>query len=149
MAELQDLINAFSETSGNIVNSIEMDTVTKVLYPNGTEEEPGTIGLNSNMIVENPFPNNYIYVIPQVKVIIDEETGEHVWYEPGWSGWTANTGYGLTAGLRLPTNDICVQAGNNGVASEARITGCGYEASATLAIAPFRLVVTRLGKRLP
>lgn len=44
---------------------------TTIIYPNGTPEKPAFLTTNMTVVVENPYPNNYIQVMLQVRDLRD------------------------------------------------------------------------------
>ncbi|AKJ42818.1 hypothetical protein [Pragia fontium] len=104
-----------------------------VLYPQGTKDNPMIIGLNTRVIVDNPFPGHCVICMVEVKF-------KDKWGAPGFI--YSSGGHG-TAAYQYDDDKIIVQSGNIQVLNKPYNTGSPH-AIADLTSAPFRVKVWKV-----
>lgn len=108
------------------------------IYPNGgTAEQPANVTLNNRFVMDNPFPNQPVITIAEIR------WGE-VWGECGW--FYSNGGYGIKATHMIETDQIIVQTGGIAVGwqmSNASGTPFGTTTPAVIQNVPCRIKVWR------
>jgi len=138
----QLILSCQADGSGDIWKGSFGKPETVVLYPGGTDSSPGIISRRQRIVVPNPWPGHFVHVEAQVR-------HNSLWGSTEW--WSDHE---LSAGTRanqlLPTGNIIVQTGHAYVlmygSSSQNWSGSPIDPSAGLTSAPYRLVVTRLGK---
>ncbi|GKX62295.1 hypothetical protein SOASR032_08640 [Pragia fontium] len=104
-----------------------------ILYPNGTAQNPMTIGVNTRLVVDNPFPGHCVICMVEVKF-------KDKWGAPGFI--YSSGGHG-TAAYQYDDDKIIVQSGNIQVLNKPYNTGSPH-AIADLTSAPFRVKVWKV-----
>ena len=113
------------------------------MYPSGTPSSPGIVSRGQRIVVANPFAGHFVHVEAQIRV-------NSRW---GWAGHYTDYNNGnywnhfVSARQLLPDDTIIVQTSNHGITAQSAETGSPFgEFSTYLISAPYRLVVTKLGK---
>lgn len=122
-----------------LANSIEqvntrIDTLIQyqLLYPNGSAAAPATIGVNTRLVVTNPYPGKRVIAVVETLV-------NSIWGPPGFTYVSSNGAYGVSASQINETGDIVIQSANTGVSANAVWTGNPQGATAVLTTVQYRL----------
>lgn len=130
LSEQSDLQNALSA---------KMDTSLAdfvYLYPNGTEAAPGTIAINTRLVVDNPFPGKPVFCIAEIVY-------NNIWGETGWI--YNGGGYGVKASQLPVTDKIVIQSGSSFVMTGSQNGGSPHGNSSNInAASQVRVKVWRL-----
>ena len=115
-----------------------------MLHPGGSAASPGIITHRQRIAVANPFPGHYVMAEAQIRV--GNQWGRAAWASYDWMhGMFA--GSGVAAAQLFPSGAVIIQAGRHSVAAQSDGGGSPFgEFNIFLNSAPYRLVVTRLGK---
>ena len=143
--DVQEVVNAIQAFQTAMLENDANRTVA--LYPGGTVGSPGTISNSQRIVVDNPFPDNYVHVWAEVFY-----SGK--WGNPGFEGAGGTSSlfsYGTTALYRSFDNKIVILGGTNGVTANTPTTvGAAFDPPISeLNSIPCRIIVTRLGRITP
>lgn len=121
------------------VQSLDADTGCVTIYPNGTEGTPGTLSLNTNVVVPNPFPGYKVFC--ELEVLYGGQ-----WCGIGMSATSTTTSVGAEC---KPHNNHASLIVQGGITSLIATTNLHYfsgtrPTSGTVLNLPFRLVVWKL-----
>ncbi|WP_236418616.1 hypothetical protein [Pseudomonas syringae] len=106
------------------------------LYPNGTEAAPGTIAINTRLVVDNPFQGKPVFCIAEIVY-------NNIWGETGWI--YNGGGYGVKAAQLPVTDKIVIQSGSSFVMTGSQNGGSPHGNSSNInAASQVRVKVWRL-----
>ncbi|HHH1341528.1 TPA: phage tail protein, partial [Yersinia enterocolitica] len=122
------------------VTTLEAHQKFVILYPEGTEAAPATLGVNQRKTIANPFPGRRITAI--VEIFLSGKWGATTWIFNG----SNNTSSGALAHTIGPTGtdeSIIVQTANFTIYTVSTIEGNPFGiTSGSAASAPFRVRVS-------
>ncbi|EOZ3196066.1 phage tail protein, partial [Yersinia enterocolitica] len=122
------------------VTTLEAHQKFVILYPEGTEAAPATLGVNQRKTIANPFPGRRITAI--VEIFVSGKWGATTWIFNG----SNNTSSGALAHTIGPTGtdeSIIVQMANFTIYTVSTIEGNPFGiTSGSAASAPFRVRVS-------
>ena len=103
-----------------VTGKVDVDELNRrlgyvVLYPGGTEANPGTIGVNQRVVASNPLAPRACVVVAEVRT-----SSSAPW---GTTGWIYSTGGQGVVAAMLGTDSIVIQTGSYVVASGSNIAG--------------------------
>ena len=146
------LENLTTALAGNISQLTDafLDSTYTIIYPFGTEENPGILSLKKTYIIPNPFPG---YAVTALVEVYAEEVGE--WGVNKFHGFYTSAWYGAGAYIYQHDNgDLVLKTGQNYllVTTPAANEYYAYPSSflnytpTQNANFPFRLKVKKIGK---
>lgn len=110
-----------------------------IIYPNGgSEASPANLTKGSRYVESNPFPGYRINCVAEIKL-------NNQWCDSGFI-FSDGGGYGVKATHLMPDDNVIVQVGNNAITTTSPHSGNGFNNTITLATAPCRVKVWKIGK---
>ncbi len=129
------ILEEYESELSKYITGTRLNLESKIIYPEGTEENPPTISKNQRIIIENPYPGHTLYLIAQIQI-------EGLWCETGFI-YNGAGGMGVkpTQLQGEGVDKIIIQSGSVSLKAYSNNSGDGFGKNINADSAPYRLKV--------
>ena len=137
-----ETLGEYESEIGKYIDGTRSNFQSTVWYPEGTDEQPETIGINQRIVIQNPYPGKKLHLVTQICF-------NEVWSDPGFV-LEGMYGYGVKATQRQGNeiDEIIIQSGSIQLIAGSNLSGAGFSPEDYNGIdatrAPYRVIITCL-----